>query len=706
MVYNMGGLTEFPTGAPELLAALRANRNEFRWVNHTLQHPNLDCSTAGYIASQITQNQAVFDAQLGGAGLAAGLNDRTEVVTGEHSGLANTRPGNPGTIDPPTFEEADPGTGGTLAAGTYQYGITATTSAGETPASITDVTVAASGSATLRWPSVCHATSYKLYRGTAGAWSLLATVPVLPAASAFTDAGATLVTYTDSGAAGSAGQPPTANSATLAPYAQNPSYTDALTRAGIRSVAADASKAYPNPPAKSPVSDADPSNLPAGATFTDGPAQAVPRYPSNVYYNVANRADQLDEYNWIYVSPPTGGCVPIAGVTTCRTAPATWAEYLTSETNIMFRHLMGNDPRPHYFHQTNIAQSSATAAATDTTVGGTLYAVMDTLLARYDAGFDRSVAPLVQLGQNDAAATLSRQATWQANVSAGRVSAWLQDGVLHVKNNTGAPMDVPVTGTTVGDSYAGQKSGWATIGAGAEQAFSPADPANTAPPAVTGTARVGSTLRASNGTWAGTAPIDLVHQWQRCNARGAACSNIAGATDATYLVTQADADKTLRAVVQAGNWVSSVSQAASRQTAEVAKPAGSSPSPDSGREGTRRRGPIGAPLQLSKVRMKPRRFAVAHRARHKGTKLDGSVITWRLNRAAKVRLTVQRKRGHRWVRVGRLTRSAKKGTGVVRFRGRFGRHLLEPRAYRLVVFAFNGSDRSPSKRVTFRVVRG
>jgi hypothetical protein len=104
--------------------------------------------------------------------------------------------------------------------------------------------------------------------------------------------------------------------------------------------------------------------------------------------------------------------------------------------------------------------------------------------------------------------------------------------------------------------------------------------------------------------------------------------------------------------------------------------------------------------------MKPRRFAVAHRARHKGTKLDGSVITWRLNRAAKVRLTVQRKRGHRWVRVGRLTRSAKKGTGVVRFRGRFGRHLLEPRAYRLVVFAFNGSDRSRSKRVTFRVVRG
>jgi hypothetical protein len=508
------------------------------------------------------------------------------------------------------------------------------------------------------------------------------------------------VSYTDAGAAGSAGAPPAANSAALSPYPQNPGFIDALTRAGIRSVAGDASKAYPNPP-DGPVSST--AQFPAGATFTDGPAQVVPRYPSNVYYNVANRADQLDEYNWIYVSPPAGGCVPITGVTTCRATPATWAEYLASETNIMFRHLMGNDPRPHYFHQTNIAQSSATAPATDTTVGGTLYAVMDTLLARYDAGIDRSVAPLVGLSQSDAAAALRRQATWKADLAAGRVSAWLQDGVLHVKNHSAAPLDVPLTGTTVGESYAGQRSGWTTLSAGAEQAYSPVDPAGTAAPAVTGTARVGSTLRASNGTWAGTAPIDFGYQWQRCNARSA-CSNIPGAGDATYRVTTDDVGHSLRAVVQAGNWVSSVSQAASPPTAAVPRP-GDPPggSPDTGRRGG---SGGGAELRLTNLRMKPRRFAVAHRKRRKGTKLDGSVITWRLNRAATVRLTVQRKRGGRWVRVGRLTRAGKKGTGVVRFRGRFGRRLLAPRTYRLVVVASKGQQRSKAKHLTFRVVRG
>jgi hypothetical protein len=65
---------------------------------------------------------------------------RRELVTGEHSGLANSRPGNPGTIDPPPFfDTLTPATtGGTLAAGTYDYAITAPRRpAGETTASVT-----------------------------------------------------------------------------------------------------------------------------------------------------------------------------------------------------------------------------------------------------------------------------------------------------------------------------------------------------------------------------------------------------------------------------------------------------------------------------------------------------------------------------------------------------------------------------------------
>ena len=75
--------------------------------------------------------------------------------------------------------------------------------------------------------------------------------------------------------------------------------------------------------------------------------------------------------------------------------------------------------------------------------------------------------------------------------------------------------------------------------------------------------------------------------------------------------------------------------------------------------------------------MSPRRFAVSHKRKRRGTRLDGSRITWKLNRAATVRLTIQRLAGspkhRRWVRVRTIKRQAKKGAGVVRFRGRFGR---------------------------------
>jgi len=95
-----------------------------------------------------------------------------------------------------------------------------------------------------------------------------------------------------------------------------------------------------------------------------------------------------------------------------------------------------------------------------------------------------------------------------------------------------------------------------------------APPANTAAPTITGTARVGETLTAQNGTWSNS-PTAFQYQWQRCNASGAACANVAGATAKTYLLTSADADRTMRVRVTGINAEGAVN-ARSAQTAVVA----------------------------------------------------------------------------------------------------------------------------------------
>jgi hypothetical protein len=73
-----------------------------------------------------------------------------------------------------------------------------------------------------------------------------------------------------------------------------------------------------------------------------------------------------------------------------------------------------------------------------------------------------------------------------------------------------------------------------------------------AAPTVTGTAQQGQTLTASTGNW-GDEPDSYAYQWQHCDANGANCIDVAGATAATYAVTAADVGFTLRVDVTATN---------------------------------------------------------------------------------------------------------------------------------------------------------
>jgi hypothetical protein len=73
----------------------------------------------------------------------------------------------------------------------------------------------------------------------------------------------------------------------------------------------------------------------------------------------------------------------------------------------------------------------------------------------------------------------------------------------------------------------------------------PTAPANITPPTISGTAKVGKTLKGNAGTWSGEPAPTFTHQWWRCNEAGEECEEIAGATGTEYEVTEEDCGKTL-----------------------------------------------------------------------------------------------------------------------------------------------------------------
>ncbi|HZO06717.1 MAG TPA: hypothetical protein VFB52_10035, partial [Solirubrobacterales bacterium] len=73
------------------------------------------------------------------------------------------------------------------------------------------------------------------------------------------------------------------------------------------------------------------------------------------------------------------------------------------------------------------------------------------------------------------------------------------------------------------------------------------------PPTIEGFPYDGRELVAQPGGWSGHEPLEFSYEWQRCDAEGAGCEAIPGATGESYLTTGADLEGTIRVEVTATN---------------------------------------------------------------------------------------------------------------------------------------------------------
>ncbi len=214
-----------------------------------------------------------------------------------------------------------------------------------------------------------------------------------------------------------------------------------------------------------------------------GPATTVPRYPMNVFYNAGRAAEQVDEYNWIYTSRAQGGsgiCEDNPATTTCLASPLdTTTGYenhiVPLETRIALGHVLANDPKPHFIHQSNLAEDRIA------------YPVLGGVLDGYEALFTEDT-PVVNLRMKDIGAELQRRADWRTALEAGQVTAYRVGDTVTVEAPDGLAVTATLpTGTTLagaafGEAYAGAVSGW-TPSAGAPLTLTLPD--SLAAPAVT-----------------------------------------------------------------------------------------------------------------------------------------------------------------------------------------------------------------------------
>jgi hypothetical protein len=180
--------------------------------------------------------------------------------------------------------------------------------------------------------------------------------------------------------------------------------------------------------------------LAPGTPFVIGTAVVVPRRPTILSYDAATEAQALDRLR-------------CAG----RTDGDSWEQAIELEAKRIFAAMISNDPRPHYFHQSNLIGAGDGRGAPALLLG-----LLDAVLRRYG----RCMAPDVPIAQPTLAEIgrllLTREG-WRAVLALDSIRGYTDGARVTIVNSSSAPLEVPLTGTAAGEAYGASNSGWIRV---------------------------------------------------------------------------------------------------------------------------------------------------------------------------------------------------------------------------------------------------
>lgn len=192
---------------------------------------------------------------------------------------------------------------------------------------------------------------------------------------------------------------------------KNPAALDAMRKAGVKNLVSDTSRPGENNPRPN-------VGIP---NWSHPDIYMIPRYPTNLFYNVGTPNDWTSEYNFLYRSYWGRNL--------------TYPEILDKESDVILGYLIRGNINPLMFHQTNTRFYSKTQSLqTD---------LLDRVFQKYDALF---AIPILSLQMDDIGNRMRQKGDF---LDSGVTATW-NPATKVLSITTVRPTSVPVTGIRTG----------------------------------------------------------------------------------------------------------------------------------------------------------------------------------------------------------------------------------------------------------------